>query len=1272
MINFFDRISLRWSIVLTFSFITLLFVCVGLLGLFDMKRLGNLTATLYKHPLQVSNAALLAQVGVIRMHRDMKDVVLAKDAFDVEHSINLVQNEEAQVYKQLDVVQKYILGQEGQGLAAIARETFADWKIIRNKVVALLEQGKRSEAVSITQGEGADHVRLLERRMSALTSYARNKADGFMENARAVQKSILYQTIAALSFLVFTLFLFTRLILHHVVGRLELLEGKLKTISQSGDLATVEVVGDNEIARLTTSFNALIVSLRRQIWLREGLNTLNEQLLKVTQLNGLDDTLSAFSRHLTASSGALFAFDAASDRNVLVAGYALPDQPDHPASFKLGEGIVGQAARDLQPILLTQVSRRQALMVSGTSCAIPRSIYAAPLIYKDELMGVVEFASMDGFDAMEQEFIKFASSAVAGALAEVKRRGQIDALYEETRTANLELERKSEELALLNQQLSGRNEELAAQSQELQAKTYDLSWLADELTEQKKALEIKQLQVEEADRLKSEFLSNMSHELRTPLNSILALSQLMLTKGPGANPEKEAEYLRVVDRNGRHLLSLINDILDLSKIEAGRLDISSNEFSADAVLAEATETMTPLAQAKGLQLTRTASYAGAMVSDRDKLLQILLNLISNAVKFTQSGKIDIELTQEGDEVVFSVADTGVGIESEDFETIFDEFRQIDGSTSRRHEGTGLGLTICRKLSRLLGGDLFVASTPGQGSTFTLRLPVVATLPRDGGLPPKDNDHAEAASNLSKTVLVVEDKERTRELIRSYLVEAGYYAITCSNGEKALKIAQNRNLHAITLDIFMPEMDGWELLRQLRASPKTEDIPVIIVSISEDHSTGMALGANGYMVKPVDRDRLLAEIQRIEKAQTVCNVLIMEDDEPVQEHLAAMLREAGYQVAAAGDGEAGLEMARKVRPQTILLDLCMPKMDGFQVLKRLREDPVLAQTPVIVLTAKDLTAEEQETLLQTSKTVISKSRGLEKILEDIKGELLAITPHRPHPACCAEKPLILVVGRDKTKANHIAARLETLRLPVSIVGDERQAVEQARENTPGFVVVDAAPPAETAWKALDALRSLPQTKHSTFVVLAPKDMLDNPKHRMASVDVRQLAFDGPADLEQLRRLILDTISAKGARPAKQEDSPTEPAPVGGEKDASLKAGGAILLVEDNEDNVFTVQAVLEDFPGKLAIAQDGETGVELAISTRPDLILMDIQLPGVSGIEATKTLKADSRTKDTPIIALTARASSSDHQELIAAGCDAVLTKPFSPQQLIDVVNRWLA
>ncbi len=429
----------------------------------------------------------------------------------------------------------------------------------------------------------------------------------------------------------------------------------------------------------------------------------------------------------------------------------------------------------------------------------------------------------------------------------------------------------NEETRRLANELRDINDELESQARMLKAQTKELIRKSDELQNQNVELELKRREVEEANRLKSQFLSNMSHELRTPLNSVMALSRVLIMQTKEKLSEEEASYLKIIERNGKNLLALINDILDLSKIEAGRVTVNPRVFSPRATVENIIENLLPLASEKGIQLGFEVEEDFPRVeTDEERLYQILQNIIGNAVKFTDKGGVTVSGKYDSENIYISVADTGIGIPEEHLVHIFEEFRQIDGSSSRKFEGTGLGLSIALKSARMLGGDISVESVIERGSTFVLTLPLAWKGQEPIYEPEPIKPHPEIKPER-KTILVVDDDPEAANMISTSLLKEGYNIIAATSGKEAVKLAERYSPFAITLDILMPDMDGWEVLQTLKNTPDTKDIPVIIVSVTEeaeDRETGFALGAAGYITKPVDRDLLISEIRKIVRVVTV--------------------------------------------------------------------------------------------------------------------------------------------------------------------------------------------------------------------------------------------------------------------------------------------------------------------------------------------------------------------------------------------------------------------
>jgi len=472
-----------------------------------------------------------------------------------------------------------------------------------------------------------------------------------------------------------------------------------------------------------------------------------------------------------------------------------------------------------------------------------------------------------------------------------------------------------------------------------------------------------------ASQAKSAFLANMSHELRTPLNAIIGYSEILLEEAVELGQDVLKPDLDKIRGAGKHLLGLINDVLDLSKIEAGKMDVFVEEFDVVAMLADVRATIEPLVARNGNTLEiRCDPELGVMRSDQVKVRQALFNLLSNAAKFTKEGRITLEARrlagEHGDRLGFEVSDTGIGMTPEQVARLFQAFSQADASTNRNYGGTGLGLAITRHFCRMLGGDVAVASEHGRGSTFTVTLPVVSKAR-------EEVSRTAGAEGWAGTVLAIDDERATHDLLERELSAKGYRVLHALGGREGLQLAREMRPDAIMLDVVMPELDGWAVLRELKADPALRDIPVVLVTILGDREMGYALGAADYLTKPIDTDALLRALDRFMPAGRRAEVLIVDDDPATREMLRRTLAKGGWTVAEAADGREALGRLEHAAPAIVLLDLMMPGVDGFEVLEAMRREEAWRDIPVIVITAKDLDREELARLNGRAERVFQK-------------------------------------------------------------------------------------------------------------------------------------------------------------------------------------------------------------------------------------------------------------------------------------------------------------
>lgn len=505
-----------------------------------------------------------------------------------------------------------------------------------------------------------------------------------------------------------------------------------------------------------------------------------------------------------------------------------------------------------------------------------------------------------------------------------------------------------------------------------------------ELAAANKALELQNREVERATRLKSKFLASMSHELRTPLNAIVGFSDLLAEQTAGQLNDKQKRFVNHIKQGSSHLLQLINDILDLSKIEAGQLELRCEDFRVKDALPEVLSTIRPLAMAKNIQVQPMLETDWAVYADRVRFKQILYNLISNAVKFTpKDGRIDIACQEDGNSIRISVADTGIGIRAEDQAVIFEEFRQVEGTADLAQEGTGLGLAITKRLVEQQGGRISVESEPGKGSRFTFTLPA-GSRTSPSVLPVGESTNVSStlsASQAKPLILIVDDEVPARELLASYL-DSEYRIVMAESGAEALQRAKQLRPDAITLDVFMPGGNGFDTLVELRKGLETARIPIIIVSIVDQKQVGFALGAADYLIKPIRKPVLLETVRKHVPAAADdddATILLVDDDPGTLELLEETLRSAGYETQSVQSGARALEVLSSKLVSAVLLDLLMPGMDGFDVIRHVRKEVTLRELPILVMTGKTLAQEEIDLLSRETQALFHKNGSWQRQL-----------------------------------------------------------------------------------------------------------------------------------------------------------------------------------------------------------------------------------------------------------------------------------------------------
>ncbi|SFJ23609.1 Signal transduction histidine kinase [Paenibacillus sp. UNC496MF] len=994
----------------------------------------------------------------------------------------------------------------------------------------------------------------------------------------------------------------------------------------------------DEVRELGEATNDLLDAQERARLLQSGIAEIAVSTQGVSHVNELSQSFMAKTAELLGAAYGVF-YVRQGDKLVRSASYAASGSPAGLERFAIGEGIVGQSALEKRVFLLDGLPERHVRITTGLGDSDPKSILVFPIEFEGRVEGVAEFASLHAFTPAHLELIEQSRGNVGIALNNVKAQMQVARLLEESQTLAEELQAQTEELQQQSEELQSQSEQLLAQQEEmrasndalkrseerLQRQQEELEESNSELAKRSQRLEIQMHQAEAfnkqiahqnsalarqaddlaaASRYKSEFLANMSHELRTPLNSLLILSQMLADNKQGNLLPKQVEFANTIHSSGTDLLRLIDEILDLSKVEAGQMKIEIGPVYLADIRDALQRGYEPLAGKKGVafRVEIARDLPEAIQTDVHRLQQILKNLLSNAFKFTHQGHVTLRMHRpegpppgaegwpggHGAEgvVAFSVADSGIGIPNGKKEIIFEAFQQADGSTSRKYGGTGLGLTISRELSGLIGGRIAIESEEGVGSVFTLYVPeryedaAPAGLPAaaEAGSAPEPRgpggasapDEAAASREAARreeqllapsiewtspellapspleddrddiragdrVLLIIEDDERFAGILLDMARARKFKALIALEGDKGLALAHKYKPDGILLDIQVPVIDGWSILERLKQHSELRHIPVHVISVVDEPQKGLTMGAMAFLKKPVNKAHIEQALSRVESfmARDLKRLLIVEDDIVLRDSMVELIGHDDVLITAVSTGREALEELGKEHFDCMVLDLGLTDISGFELLDRIRRSDRLKQLPIIIYTGKELDMREELELKKYAESIIIKNvKSQERLFDET-----ALFLHR---------------------------------VKADMPEDRRQILERLYNN-------------ETAFE-----------------------------------------------------------------------------------------GKRLLLVEDDIRNIFALSNVLESYDMRISFAESGREALEL-LEKDPDfdLVLMDIMMPDMDGYEAMKAIRAMPRFEKLPIIALTAKAMKEDRQRCLDAGASDYISKPIDIEKLLSLLKVWL-
>ena len=935
---------------------------------------------------------------------------------------------------------------------------------------------------------------------------------------------------------------------------------------------------------LTATIGFLIrratLARRREEWLQSGQVELASVMIGDQPIEQLGNSILAFlAKYLGAVAGAIFVGGSEDYRRA--AAYGVPAGAGIPEQFTLREGLLGQAAAENRSMLVGEIPEGYLAFGSALGQDKPKHLVIFPGAVDGSVNSVIELGFLRPIDESVITLLEQASLSVAIAVRSATYRGELQSLLEETQRQSEELQTQSEELRVSNEELEEQGRalkesqarleqqqvELEQTNSQLEEQTLQLEGQRDDLERANASVHLKARELEQASRYKSDFLANMSHELRTPLNSSLILAKL-LADNPGENlTEEQVKYALTIQSSGNDLLNLINDILDLSKIEAGHVEIRPETIAVERLANNVRQLFQPVAQEKKLEfVVEVAPECPASIeTDVQRLEQVIKNLLSNAFKFTEVGRVSFAIHPTGDaQLALSVSDTGIGITQEQQKNVFEAFHQADSTISRKYGGTGLGLSISRQLVRLLGGSIHLESRPGQGSTFTItvpisydpakvalrepaRIPAVPQLSREDEPraaqprpPRKVEDDRDALPDAKRVLLVIEDDDSFAAILRDLSREMGFRSLVAGTAEEALSLAKQFMPNAIVLDVGLPDQSGLSVLDRLKQDVQTRHIPIHIVSGGDHAETAFSLGAIGYAVKPIKREQLVEVLQKLETkfSQRVRRVLIVEDDRVQREAVAKLLMSHDVETITAGTAAECLELLKEGAFDCMVLDLSLPDASGYSLLETLSQESAYAFPPVIVYTGRELSADDEQRLRRYSKSIIIKgAKSPERLLDEVSLFLHQVVSELP---------------------------------------DEQQ---------------------------------------------------------------------------------------KMIRKARNRDA--------------LLEGRRVLIVEDDVRNVYALTNILEPRGAIIEIARNGREALDVLEkrANQPgsaiDLVLMDVMMPIMDGLAATREIRKNTNWKKLPIITLTAKAMPDDQQRCIDAGANDYMAKPLDVEKLLSLVRVWM-
>lgn len=988
---FLKNLKINVQLFIGFGAMFLFVVSLSVVSYRQSDQINSQTETLYNYPFQVRRAIGTLENDIYQMRLSTRNLMVYKTIKQQRVEIDAIENAAADATKQFEIIQEKYLGDKTE--LKDAYNAFVKWETVRKRNTDRILNGDIDTAKELVLPDG--EIGLLREEMleklKIIDEFSVNQADNLYKNSIQLNEKLNLQLDLITLIILVLIFVIAWFIINSVRSPINQLIKVIEKFKDGNHNVRSEIQNQNEFGVLSDAFNTMIESISVNLNLSEKNNILVDSMLG-------NNNAHTFFQEMLPKLAEL-------SNSQMAAVYILSDDKksfNHYESFGLSsefikmtfdaysyEGEFGSAlnSRQIQRVKNIPIDTSFVYQtVAGQ--IIPREIITIPIVVNNEVIAMISLASVrkysDEANKLIDKIYNILSARVEGIL-----------IYRKIRKFSSKME---------------------IQNNELEAQKVELNAQGIELREQNRELETQKSILEEANKLKTHFLSNMSHELRTPLNSVIALSGVLNRRLKSKITAEESNYIEVIERNGKHLLTLINDILDISRIEAGKEEIEITNFCAENMVEEVLEMIRPQANQKDIKLIQKNSKHNVYInSDQNKCRHILQNLIANAIKFTEKGKVEVEIIEEKENFKIKVIDTGIGISAENIERIFDEFRQADSSTSRRYGGTGLGLAIAKKYANLLGGTVKVQSTIDQGSVFTLTLPInysedKRVIEKPVYKPVSTFTTSEKLSdNNVKTILLVDDSEPAIIQMKDFLEESGYKILTAQNGQRALDIISQTIPDAIILDLMMPDIDGFDVLKTIRNAEATAQIPVLILTakhITKEDLKFLTRNNVHQLIQKgdINREELLKAVNNLYKKETIVelksvsrkhlntneklNILVVDDNADNMLTVRALLDDK-HNIYEATDGSEAIESANKYKPDLILMDIALPRINGIEAFKTIRINGELAHIPIIALTASAMTSDRETILAFGFDAYISKPINESEFYEIINRVLYGV-------------------------------------------------------------------------------------------------------------------------------------------------------------------------------------------------------------------------------------------------------------------------------------------